>query len=103
MAAVLDVGAAGLLTAMPVPKARHMAAVTVGNALEFYDFLTYVFFATQIGRTFFPSASASTSLLASLATFGAGSLMRPVGALAIGRMGDRVGRAQGFHAMRRPR
>ena len=78
--------------AIPVPKARHVAAVTVGNALEFYDFLTYSFFAAQIGRTFFPSASASTSLLASLATFGAGFLMRPVGALVIGRMGDRLGR-----------
>ena len=73
-------------------KARHVAAVTVGNALEFYDFLTYVFFAAQIGRTFFPSADAAGSLLASLATFGAGFLMRPVGALTIGRLADRIGR-----------
>src|SRR5579872_4952021 len=73
-------------------KARHVAAVTAGNALEFYDFLTYAFFAAQIGRTFFPSADAAGSLLASLATFGAGFLMRPVGALTIGRMADRLGR-----------
>jgi MHS family citrate/tricarballylate:H+ symporter-like MFS transporter len=73
-------------------KARHVAAVTAGNALEFYDFLTYAFFAAQIGRTFFPSADAAGSLLASLATFGAGFLMRPVGALTIGRMADRIGR-----------
>jgi MFS family permease len=73
-------------------KARHVAAVTAGNALEFYDFLTYAFFAAQIGRTFFPSHDAAGSLLASLATFGAGFLMRPVGALTIGRMADRVGR-----------
>jgi MFS transporter, MHS family, citrate/tricarballylate:H+ symporter len=73
-------------------QARHVAAVTAGNALEFYDFLTYAFFAAQIGRTFFPSADAAGSLLASLATFGAGFLMRPVGALTIGRMADRVGR-----------
>jgi MFS transporter, MHS family, citrate/tricarballylate:H+ symporter len=73
-------------------QARHVAAVTAGNALEFYDFLTYAFFAAQIGRTFFPSADAAGSLLASLATFGAGFLMRPVGALTIGRMADRIGR-----------
>ena len=73
-------------------KGRHVAAVTAGNALEFYDFLTYAFFAAQIGRTFFPSTDPATSLLASLATFGAGFLMRPVGALTIGRMADRIGR-----------
>lgn len=69
-----------------------IAAVAAGNALEFYDFLAYAFFAAQIGRCFFPSKDPLTSLLASLATFGAGFLMRPVGALVIGRMGDRVGR-----------
>lgn len=74
------------------PPARHVAAVVSGNALEFYDFLTYAYFAVQIGRTFFPSDDATTSLLASLATFGAGFLTRPVGALVIGRMADRVGR-----------
>ena len=72
--------------------ARQVVAVVVGNALEFYDFLTYAFFATQIGRTFFPSASAEHSLLASLATFGAGFVTRPIGAVVIGSIGDRVGR-----------
>jgi MFS family permease len=70
----------------------NIAAVAAGNALEFYDFLAYAFFAAQIGRCFFPSKDPLTSLLASLATFGAGFLMRPVGALVIGRMGDRLGR-----------
>lgn len=69
-----------------------MAAVAVGNAIEFYDFVTYAFFAAQIGRTFFPSDTPGTSLLASLATFGAGFLTRPLGALVLGRIGDRVGR-----------
>ena len=72
--------------------ARHIAAVVVGNALEFYDFLTYSFFAVYIGRAFFPSSDPSASLLASLATFGAGFVTRPIGALVIGRMGDRLGR-----------
>ncbi len=69
-----------------------MVAVVVGNGLEFYDFVTYAFFAAQIGRTFFPSDTPGTSLLASLATFGAGFLTRPLGALVIGRFGDRAGR-----------
>lgn len=63
-----------------------------GNALEFYDFLTFSFFAVQIGQTFFPSNNPVGSLLASLATFGAGFLTRPVGAIVIGRFADRVGR-----------
>lgn len=72
--------------------ARHVAAVVAGNALEFYDFLTYAFFAVYIGKAFFPSTTASTSLLASLATFGVGFVTRPIGSLVIGPMGDRLGR-----------
>jgi MFS family permease len=72
--------------------ARHVAAVVVGNALEFYDFLTYAFFAVYIGRAFFPSSDPTASLLASLGTFGAGFITRPIGGLVIGRMGDRLGR-----------
>jgi len=72
--------------------ARHIAAVVVGNALEFYDFLTYVFFAVYIGRTFFPSNSPTAGLLASLGTFGVGFVTRPIGGIVIGRMGDRLGR-----------
>ena len=73
-------------------KKRHIAAVVTGNALEFYDFVTYSFFAVYIGRAFFPESLTRFSLLASLATFGVGFVMRPVGAYVIGRMGDRVGR-----------
>ncbi|MGB6431822.1 MAG: MFS transporter [Candidatus Acidiferrales bacterium] len=72
--------------------ARYVAAVVAGNALEFYDFLTYAFFAVYIGRAFFPSNSPTASLLASLATFGVGFVTRPIGGLVIGRMGDRLGR-----------
>ena len=71
---------------------RQALAVAVGNGLEFYDFVTYAFFASQIGRTFFPSQTPGLSLLASLATFGVGFLTRPLGALVIGRFGDRAGR-----------
>lgn len=71
---------------------KHVAAVTVGNALEFYDFVTYSFFSLYIGRAFFPGENDSTKLLLSLATFGVGFLTRPVGAIVIGGWADRVGR-----------
>src|SRR5512144_2296572 len=71
---------------------RHVMAVFIGNGLEFYDFLTFSYFAVYISRTFYPSGNASTALLATLATFGAGFLTRPIGAIVIGGMGDRVGR-----------
>jgi len=81
--------------ASPTPAsipAKHIAAVVLGNALEFYDFLNYSFFAVYIGRVFFPSSSPTASLLASLATFGVGFVTRPIGGIVIGRMGDRLGR-----------
>ena len=73
-------------------RARQVLAVVVGNGLEYYDFVTFAFFASQIGRAFFPSNTPGTSLLASLATFGVGFLTRPLGAFVIGRFGDRAGR-----------
>jgi MFS family permease len=76
----------------PALKRRHIAAATIGNALEFYDFLTYAFFSIQIGHAFFPGQSAYGSLMLSLATFGAGFVTRPIGALVIGAYSDRVGR-----------
>jgi MFS family permease len=71
---------------------RNIAAATIGNALEFYDFITYAFFAIQIGRSFFPQTSAYGSLMLSLATFGAGFVTRPIGGIVIGSYADRVGR-----------
>ena len=71
---------------------RKVVAVGVGNALEFYDFLTFSFFAIQIGHSFFPESQTSHGLLYSLATFGVGFLTRPLGGVVIGMYGDRVGR-----------
>jgi len=71
---------------------RGTLAVTIGNMLEFYDFITYSFFAIQIGHTFFPSQSQFASLMLSLATFGAGFITRPIGGLVIGSYSDRAGR-----------
>lgn len=77
--------------AAPVTRAQVLG-VTLGNALEFYDFLVFSFFAVQIGQCFFPATNPHSSLLLALATFGAGFLTRPVGAVVIGGLGDRIGR-----------
>jgi MHS family citrate/tricarballylate:H+ symporter-like MFS transporter len=71
---------------------RNVAAAIAGNALEFYDFVTFAFFAVQIGHVFFPVHSAYASLMLSLGTFGAGFAMRPVGGFVLGRYADRAGR-----------
>jgi len=71
---------------------RKVVAVGVGNALEFYDFITFSFFAIQIGHCFFPESQTSHGLLYSLATFGVGFLTRPLGGVVIGIYGDRKGR-----------
>ena len=76
----------------PPITGRQVAAAVMGNALEFYDFTTYTIFAVDIGKAFFPSQSPFVSLMASLGAFGAGFLTRPIGALAIGAIGDRIGR-----------
>src|ERR1700758_1461649 len=78
--------------AQPALKRSHIAAVTIGNALEFYDFLIYTFFSIQIGHAFFPAQSAYGSLMLSLATFGAGFITRPLGAVIIGNYAARAGR-----------
>jgi MHS family citrate/tricarballylate:H+ symporter-like MFS transporter len=70
----------------------QLGAVVAGNALEFYDFLTFSFFAVQIGTVFFPGHDATGSLLLTLATFGVGFLTRPLGGAVIGPLGDRWGR-----------
>jgi MFS family permease len=87
------VSAAAVGAPGPVALPRRVViAATIGNALEFYDFITYGFFAIQIGHAFFPSHSAYGSLMLSLATFGAGFVTRPIGAVVIGGYADRVGR-----------
>jgi MFS family permease len=69
-----------------------VAATVAGNALEFYDFLTYATFAVYIGHAFFPTGNAFASLLLTLATFGVGFFTRPLGGLLIGAYADRAGR-----------
>jgi len=75
---------------------RAVIRVASGNFLEMYDFMVFGYYAGPIGRTFFPRSSEFASLMYSLATFGAGFLMRPLGALVLGAYLDRKGRRQGL-------
>ncbi|EPN15798.1 citrate-proton symporter, partial [Pseudomonas syringae pv. actinidiae ICMP 19070] len=77
-------------------KGKAIFRVVSGNFLEMFDFMVYGFYATAIAKTFFPSDSAFASLMLSLATFGAGFLMRPLGAIFLGAYIDRHGRRKGL-------
>ncbi len=80
----------------PTPAApsstRVVAAAVAGNALEFYDFVAYGFFAQPIAKTFFPTHDPNAGLLATFATFGVSFLARPVGAAVLGAYADTHGR-----------
>ena len=70
--------------------------VSSGNFLEMYDFMIFGYYAAPIGKAFFPSTNPFVSLMLSLATFGAGFLMRPLGAIVLGAYADRHGRRAGL-------
>ncbi len=72
--------------------ARLIAACTIGNALEFYDFVIFSFFAGTIGALFFPAQDATGQLLLSFATYGVGFFLRPLGGVVLGAYADRKGR-----------
>jgi metabolite-proton symporter len=75
---------------------KNVIRVSSGNFLEMYDFIVFGFYVAPIGRTFFPADNPYASLMSSLATFGAGFLMRPVGAVVLGAYIDRYGRRAGL-------
>jgi MFS transporter, MHS family, citrate/tricarballylate:H+ symporter len=77
-------------------KAWPVVRVACGNFLEMYDFMVFGYYATAIGRTFFPSGSEFASLMKALMTFGAGYLMRPIGAIVLGAYIDHNGRRKGL-------
>src|SRR5215469_11573060 len=77
-------------------QARDIARVAFGNFLEMYDFMVFGYYAAPIAKTFFPSGNDFVSLMAALATFGAGFLMRPLGAIVLGAYIDRYGRRKGL-------
>lgn len=77
-------------------KIWSVIRVASGNLLEMYDFMVFGYYAAAIGHAFFPSGSAFVSLMLSLTTFGAGFLMRPLGAVVLGAYTDRHGRRAGL-------
>src|SRR5580692_3141864 len=77
-------------------KLATVLRVTCGNFLEMFDFFLFGFYATYISKTFFAVESAVASLMLTFLTFGAGFLMRPLGALVLGAYIDRIGRRRGL-------
>jgi MFS family permease len=75
---------------------RRVQRVALGNALEMNDFQIFGYYAPAIAATFFPNSNAFASLMLSLATFGAGFLMRPIGAVILGAYIDHRGRRAGL-------
>ena len=73
-------------------RRRAVIASIAGNVMEWYDFAVYGYFASVIGREFFPAKDATSSLIAAFGVFAAGFLMRPIGSLVFGHIGDKLGR-----------
>jgi len=71
---------------------RQIAAGTIGNVLELYDFAVYGYLAHVIAENFFPAEDEIAGLLAAFAVFAVGYLMRPIGGILIGHIGDRHSR-----------
>ena len=79
-------------TSIDAKGRRVILGATIGNILEWYDFLVYGLLTLTIAKLFFPAESELGSLLLSMASFGIGLAMRPVGAIVLGLYADRVGR-----------
>jgi MHS family proline/betaine transporter-like MFS transporter len=71
---------------------RLVVAVSIGNALEWYDISSYGYFAVYVSRAFFPNSDAAISLLLTFGTFGLAFLIRPIGGVVLGAYADRHGR-----------
>jgi len=80
----------------PHSKIGDAFRVSSGNFLEMYDFMVFGYYASAIGKAFFPSGSQMNSLLLALMTFGVGFLMRPLGAIVLGAYTDKIGRRKGL-------
>src|ERR1051325_586325 len=75
---------------------RVIVAATIGNVLEWFDFLVYGFFAVTIAEVFFPTGNPTVSLLVPFGSFGLSYLVRPLGAIVVGNYTDRHGRKAGL-------
>ena len=79
-----------------VRRVRAVAAASIGNALEWFDFIIYGFFAVLMAKLFFPAGDETVSLMFALAAFGVPFFMRPLGAIVMGNYADRHGRKAAF-------
>lgn len=80
-------------TTVNAKKARKaMVATSLGNAMEWFDFGIYAYLAVTMGKVFFPQLNGTMQLIYTLATFAISFLIRPIGGLVFGRLGDRWGR-----------
>src|ERR1700742_497340 len=73
-----------------------IVAATIGNVLEWFDFLVYGFFAATLAEVFFPVGNSTVSLLITFGAFGLSYVVRPLGAAVIGTYTDRAGRKAGL-------
>src|SRR5215467_10135412 len=89
-------GATSAESAAPARRWRAVIAASVGNALEWFDFVVYGFFAVTMARLFFPVGNETVSILLALLTFGVPFFMRPLGAMVLGSFADRHGRKAAF-------
>jgi MFS transporter, MHS family, proline/betaine transporter len=81
-----------MIAASSQSAVRTALAGLIGNVLEWFDFAVYGYFASDIGRQFFPQSSATAQQLLSFAVFALGFCARPIGSLVLGVVGDRIGR-----------
>lgn len=92
-----DSGVDDFAAAVPSGKIRKIiAASSVGTLIEWYDFYIYGSLAVVFSGMFFPNGNSTAALLVTIAAFGTGFVIRPLGAIVFGRMGDRVGRKKTF-------
>jgi MFS transporter, MHS family, proline/betaine transporter len=82
--------------AKPPSMRRLIVAATIGNVLEWFDFVVYGFFAVTIAEVFFPAGNSTVSLLITFGAFGLAYLVRPLGAIVVGGFTDRHGRKNGL-------
>ena len=82
--------------------AKLVVAVSIGNALEWYDISSYGYFAIYVSKAFFPNSDPTISLLLTFGTFGLAYFIRPVGGVVLGAHADRHGRMASLMVSRRP-
>jgi MHS family proline/betaine transporter-like MFS transporter len=79
---------------MKKPLFKTVVTSMMGNLFEFYDFILFAYFAPILGKLFFPSADETTELIKAFGVFAVGFIVRPLGGIVFGHIGDRVGRKQ---------